>query len=69
MSPFDAASIVSSTSAMVVVPESEMAARREEVITRTVTMIAQRGAWDLELLLFDQLLGYRTIYRDSIEVR
>jgi GWxTD domain-containing protein len=60
---------VTSERVRIVVPESEMAARREEVITRTVTMIAQRGAWDLELLLFDQLLGYRTIYRDSIEVR
>ena len=52
----------------VVVPESEMASRREEVISRRVTFTALPGSYDLELLLLDQLLGYRTVYRDQIDI-
>ena len=52
----------------VVVAESEMAGRREEMISRTVTFTALPGSYDLELLLLDQLLGYRTVYRDQIDI-
>lgn len=52
----------------VVVPEAEMESRREEVISRTVTFTALPGSYDLELLLLDQLLGYRTVYRDQIDI-
>jgi hypothetical protein len=53
----------------IVVAESEMAARREEVISRTVVFTALPGSYDLELLLLDQLLGYRTVYRDQIDIQ
>jgi GWxTD domain-containing protein len=52
----------------IVVPEAEMDSRREEVISRTVTFTALPGSYDLELLLLDQLLGYRTVYRDQIDI-
>jgi hypothetical protein len=52
----------------IVIPEADMESRREEVISRTVTFTALPGSYDLELLLLDQLLGYRTVYRDQIEI-
>lgn len=52
----------------IVVPEAEMDSRREEVISRSVTFTALPGSYDLELLLLDQLLGYRTVYRDQIDI-
>lgn len=52
----------------IVIPEAEMDSRREEVISRTVTFTALPGSYDLELLLLDQLLGYRTVYRNQIDI-
>jgi len=54
---------------LIEVPQADMASRREEMIIREVTFTAMPGAYDLELLLLDQLLGYRTVYRDEIEIR
>jgi GWxTD domain-containing protein len=51
------------------VPEADMASRREETIQRRVTFTAMPGAYDLELLLLDQLLGYRTVYRDELVIK
>jgi len=52
----------------IVIPEAEMDSRREEVISRTVKFTAMPGSYDLELLLLDQLLGFRTVYRDQIDI-
>lgn len=53
----------------VVVAEAEMEERRQEIVRRTLVLTAEPGAYDLELVLLDQLLGYRTIYRGALQVR
>ena len=50
------------------VPESEMEGRRDEIVRRSVSLEAEPGTYVLELTLLDQILGYRTIYRDDLEV-
>lgn len=52
----------------VVVPEAEMEGRRQEVVSRTLVMSAEPGTYELEITLLDQLLGYQTVYRDTLEV-
>lgn len=50
------------------VPAADLQARGGEIVERTVTLEAEPGTYDLELVLEDQLLGYRTTYRDALEV-
>ncbi len=50
------------------VPEGEMEARRQEIVRRTLEMVAPPGEYELEIVLFDQLLGYRSVYRDRVRI-
>lgn len=52
----------------IVIPEGEMEDRRQEVVRRTVGLQAAPGEYDIEIVLVDQLLGYRTVYRDTVRV-
>ena len=54
---------------VITVPEAEMDGRRQEVVRRTIAMEAAPGEYTLELMLLDQLLGYRTVYREDLQVR
>ncbi len=54
---------------VITVPEAEMAGRRGETVQRTIAMEVVAGDYTLELLLLDQLLGYRTVYREELQVR
>ncbi len=54
---------------VITVPEAEMEGRRQEVVQRTINMQAAPGEYTLELMLLDQLLGYRTVYREDLQVR
>jgi len=54
---------------VITIPEAEMDRRRQETVQRTITMQAAPGEYTLELLVLDQLLGYRTVYREDLEVR
>ena len=54
---------------LITVPEAEMDGRRQGTVQRTITMEAAPGQYTLELLLLDQLLGYRTVYREEFQVR
>ena len=62
-------SAVASERVMITVPEVEMDSRRQETVQRIITIDAPTGAYTLELLLLDQLLGYRTVYRDELQVK
>lgn len=50
------------------VPEGEIGARQEEVVRRTIELGAEPGSYRLEIVLLDQLLGYRTVYGGEVEV-
>jgi GWxTD domain-containing protein len=54
---------------VVEIPETEMDGRREEVVRRTLTLQLPRGEYELELMLLDRLLGYRTMTRDTLSVQ
>lgn len=65
----DEPSAVASERVVITVPEAEMEGRRQETVQRTITMAVANGEYTLELMLLDQLLGYRTVYRDDLQVR
>ncbi|NKB88713.1 MAG: GWxTD domain-containing protein [Acidobacteria bacterium] len=50
------------------VPQADMNSRLEETVTRKLTFAAPAGTYNLEILLLDQLLGYRTVYRDNVSI-
>lgn len=54
---------------VIAVPEAEMDGRRQEAVQRTITMQVAAGEYTLEMVLLDQLLGYRTVYREDLQVR
>ncbi len=53
----------------ITVPQDEIDARRGDVVRRSVSLTAEPGEQELVIVLLDQLLGYRTPYRETIEVR
>lgn len=52
----------------VTVPMDELESRAGELVERTLSFQAPPGDWQLEIVLEDRLLGYRTVYRDTLEV-
>lgn len=50
------------------IPAAELEARSEELVERTAKLLAIPGTYRLTLTLEDQLLGYRTVYRDDLIV-
>ena len=54
---------------VVEVPEAEMAGRRQEVVRRTLTLTLPEGDYELEFVLLDRLLGFRTLSRGELPVR
>ena len=50
------------------VPLDELAARADEIVDRTISLQAPPGTYTLELVLEDPSLGYRTVYRETLEV-
>ena len=50
------------------VPVDELQGRSEELVQRSVTLSAAPGTYALTLTLEDQVLGYRTVYRDELVV-
>ncbi len=60
---------VASERVVITIPEADMEGRRGETVQRTITMQTAPGEYTLELLLLDQLLGYRTVYREELQVR
>ena len=52
----------------VVEDELEEGMRSGRVVERRLTMTAPSGRYELQMTLLDQLLGYRTAYRDEIDV-
>lgn len=49
-------------------PVAELESRAGELVERSLSLAAPAGSWQLELVLEDRLLGYRTVYRDTLEV-
>jgi GWxTD domain-containing protein len=50
------------------VPLDELEARADEIVDRTISLQAPPGIYTLELVLEDPSLGYRTVYRETLEV-
>jgi GWxTD domain-containing protein len=50
------------------VPVEDLERRGEEIVERSIEMQAPPGSYTLQLTLEDQLLGYRTVYREPLEV-
>lgn len=50
------------------VPVAELAARNDEVVQRTLSMSVRPGTYSLRLSLDDFLLGYRSVYTESLVV-
>lgn len=50
------------------IPIEDLEARGDEIVERSIQMLAPAGSYTLELVLEDQLLGYRTVYREPLEV-
>ncbi len=50
------------------VPLDELEARADEIVDRTISLQAPPGTYTLELVLEDASLGYRTVYRETLEV-
>lgn len=50
------------------IPEGEMEARRQELVRRTLSLRAAPGEYEIEIVLLDRLLGYRTAYRSTVRV-
>ncbi|MFQ5743311.1 MAG: GWxTD domain-containing protein [Acidobacteriota bacterium] len=50
------------------VPLNELQRRGGEEVVRSIHLQAPAGHYTLELTLEDQVLGYRTLYRDTLEV-
>lgn len=54
---------------VVEVAEAEMASRREEIVRREMLLEVPAGEYDVELVLLDRLLGYRTVYTGTVSAR
>ncbi len=52
----------------VTVPAADLASRHDELVDRTITLSARPGSYSLMLSLDDQLLGFRTVYRNDLVV-
>jgi len=52
----------------VVVPVADLAARSDEIVTRSLGLTVRPGTYRLRISLDDQLLGYRSVYTDDITV-
>ena len=52
----------------VAVPAADLASRQDELVERTITLSAPPGSYSLMLSLDDQLLGFRTVYRNDLVV-
>ena len=50
------------------IPLEDLERRGDEIVERSIEMQAPAGSYTLELILEDQLLGYRTVYREPLEV-
>lgn len=66
----DAGEPVAETTESIVleVPLDELEARADEIVDRTISLQAPPGIYTLELVLEDPSLGYRTVYRETLEV-
>ena len=52
----------------VTVPAADLASRKDEFVERSITLSARPGSYSLTLSLDDQLLGFRTVYRNDLVV-
>ena len=52
----------------VTVSAADLASRKDELVERTITLSARPGSYSLMLSLDDQLLGFRTVYRNDLVV-
>jgi GWxTD domain-containing protein len=50
------------------IPIEDLEARADEIVERSIELQAPAGSYTLELILEDQLLGYRTVYREPLDV-